>query len=125
MKPILLALAAALAAGPAMAAVQNDPVVARQAEAFRSIVGRESPDGAVIRSVEAQGRALVIRATIPDSYTFPVEEAAKAFSDGMCQDSDGAAFFREGRTVRVEMTPQQGPVRVGVQDHCPAPEPAS
>ena len=67
MKPILLALAAALAAGPAMAAVQNDPAVARQAEAFRSIVGRESPDGAVIRSVEAQGRALVIRATIPDS----------------------------------------------------------
>lgn len=125
MKPIMLALAALLAPGPALAAVQDDPAVARQAEAFRSIVGRESPDGAVIRSVEAQGRALVIRATIPEGYTFPVEEAARAFSSGMCEDSDGVAFFRDGRTVRVEMTPPQGPPRVATQDHCPAPDPAS
>lgn len=120
MKPIMLALAAVLAAAPAAAAAQDDPAVARQAEAFQPIVGQVSPDGAVIRSVEAQGHDLVFRVTIPDDYSFPVEEAAEALSQGMCEDGDGIAFFREGRTLRVEMSASHGPPRIATRDRCPA-----
>lgn len=119
-----LALTAALflaAAAPAPAQAPADAALDRMVASYQFLVGTTSPEGALVRRVWADGRAMVVTVEAPASYMRSPAWVANAVAIGICTDDEGRAFFAGGHNVRVEITKPGQAQQSATRDSCGTP----
>lgn len=91
---------------PGTARAQADPMMARLLDIARSRIGVADGSGLTMTAARAEGRTLVLvmEASPSARAEFPAREVADRIGAAFCGTPDNAAFFSEGRTLRIELT---------------------
>lgn len=125
MRLIPLAIAAALSAAMPVsalaqadsppAAAQADPALDAMVAGYQNMVGTTSPDGATVRRVWADGRAMVFSVEAPADYAREASWIIGVISQGICERQPD--FFDNGRTIRIDID-RAGTVETASRNSC-------